>query len=127
MSVPRSRFADRQHRFFAEADAPHFFWQTRSPHFADTERALLRGFPTGGHSILEVGCGTGNLTLAAVRRLDAACTMEGHQDVSELDDPGRERDRFPDETAWSAPAIPSFEQLEERIRHARGSRNRERA
>jgi cyclopropane fatty-acyl-phospholipid synthase-like methyltransferase len=60
VSAPRSRFADHQQRFFEEADAPHFFWQTRNPHFADTERALLRGFPVvPGHSILEVGCGEG--------------------------------------------------------------------
>jgi ubiquinone/menaquinone biosynthesis C-methylase UbiE len=82
VSAPRSRFADHQQRFFEEADAPHFFWQTRNPHFADTERALLRGFPVvPGHSILEVGCGEGgnlvNLlsTTAAPSRLVVGCDL----------------------------------------------------
>ena len=60
MSAPPSRFENRQYRFFAEADARHFLWQTQSPYFADTERALLQGFPVAdGQAILELGCGEG--------------------------------------------------------------------
>jgi SAM-dependent methyltransferase len=60
LSAPPSRFENRQYRFFAEADARHFLWQTQSPYFADTERALLQGFPVAdGQAILELGCGEG--------------------------------------------------------------------
>jgi SAM-dependent methyltransferase len=56
----RSSFLEAQHRFFAEADAGHFFWQTRNPYFARTERELLAGFPAGpGQAVLELGCGEG--------------------------------------------------------------------
>jgi ubiquinone/menaquinone biosynthesis C-methylase UbiE len=55
-----STFLERQERFFTEADAGHFFWQTRNPYFARTERDLLVGLPvTTGHAVLEVGCGEG--------------------------------------------------------------------
>lgn len=55
-----SAFLEAQERFFREADAAHFFWQTRNPYFARTERALLDGLPvSGGQVVLEVGCGEG--------------------------------------------------------------------
>ncbi|MGH7264019.1 MAG: class I SAM-dependent methyltransferase, partial [Candidatus Rokuibacteriota bacterium] len=55
-----SPFVERQTRFFTEADTGHFFWQTRNPYFARTERALLEGFPVAtGDAVLEVGCGEG--------------------------------------------------------------------
>jgi len=58
--VTRSRFLERQHRFFTGADQAHFFWQTQNPYVARTERQLLEGFPLeSGHAILELGCGEG--------------------------------------------------------------------
>lgn len=56
----RSRFLADQRRFFEEADAGHFFWQTRNPYFSRTECALLKDLPVkSGQTILEVGCGEG--------------------------------------------------------------------
>lgn len=56
----RSRFLEDQRRFFEEADAGHFFWQTRNAYFSRTERALLEGLPVkAGQTILELGCGEG--------------------------------------------------------------------
>ncbi len=58
--MSRSRFLERQHRFFAEPDVSHFFWQTRNPYFARTECDLLEGFPLrSGQIVLELGCGEG--------------------------------------------------------------------
>lgn len=58
--MTRSRFLERQHRFFADADPAHFFWQTQNPYVVRTERQLLEGFPLEGeHAILELGCGEG--------------------------------------------------------------------
>ena len=66
-----SRFLEDQRRFFAEADAGHFFWQTQNPYFARTERDLLDGFVVGsGQTILELGCGEGGnlVNVLAARR-----------------------------------------------------------
>jgi SAM-dependent methyltransferase len=72
LSASSSRFANRQSRFFAEADDRHFLWQTQGPYFADTERALLQGFPvTAGQAILELGCGEGG-NLANLLRENSA-------------------------------------------------------
>ena len=58
--MTRSRFLERQHRFFTDPDRAHFFWQTQNPYVARTERQLLEGFPLeSGHAILELGCGEG--------------------------------------------------------------------
>jgi len=69
------RFLEDQRAFFAEADEPHFEWQTQNPLIALTERELLRGFPIlGDGPILEVGCGEGgNLAnlLSGVDRVGA--------------------------------------------------------
>lgn len=53
-------FIDTQRRFFQEADAGHFSWQTTNPYFSRTERELLACVcATAGARVLEVGCGEG--------------------------------------------------------------------
>lgn len=60
MPESHSGFLEAQRRFFTEADADHFLWQTQNPYLVRTERALLDGLPAGAdQAVLEVGCGEG--------------------------------------------------------------------
>ncbi len=62
------RFERLQAEHFASADEAKFFWQTRDPYLARTERALLARVPfRKTDRLLEVGCGEGgNLALLEV-------------------------------------------------------------
>lgn len=54
----RDGFAARQWDYFQAADGPKFWWQTRGPVIASTERRLV-SVAAGGGRLLEVGCGEG--------------------------------------------------------------------
>lgn len=79
----RVRFQRAQAEHFASADEAKFFWQTRDPYLARTERALLERVPfRRTDRLLEVGCGEGgNLALLDVPPANAVGVDLSHAKV----------------------------------------------
>lgn len=58
--MPATNFHDLQRAYSRAADPDHYRWQTRSPYFAELERALLNGISASPEErLLEIGCGEG--------------------------------------------------------------------
>jgi SAM-dependent methyltransferase len=58
--VTRGNFHDLQRAYTRDANPDHYAWQTRSPYFSESERALLDGVVVHSHErLLEIGCGEG--------------------------------------------------------------------
>jgi SAM-dependent methyltransferase len=58
--MTRTDFHALQRAYTRDANPDHYAWQTRSPYFAEMERALLADISLGADErLLEIGCGEG--------------------------------------------------------------------
>jgi SAM-dependent methyltransferase len=57
--MSKQAFVEAQRRYYANADAAHFEWQTSGPYFSQTEAALVNSALRPGERLLEIGCGEG--------------------------------------------------------------------